>query len=177
MKLFWNVRLSKSFHRNGYIKFDFDIYISIYLFMQKNYSQLFIGIIIGLIVGLLVAKTLFVNNNNTLKPTVKQQKDIVIQDNTNKIQNGNIPAKAITVLNYIKANNSAMDGYVGGRVFTNREKILPQEDTQGNAINYQEWDVNQKVQGQNRGTERICTGSDGRSWYTNDHYRSFTEIK
>jgi ribonuclease T1 len=150
--------------------------------MQKNYSQLFIGIIIGLIIGLLAAKTLFVQNS-TVQPIVKPQKDNTRNQNNNDnnntthTTNGNVPAKAITVLQYIKANNHAMDGYVGGRVFTNREKVLPEQDAQGNNIDYQEWDVNQKVQGQNRGTERICTGSDGRSWYTNDHYRTFTEIK
>jgi ribonuclease T1 len=151
--------------------------------MQKNYSQLFIGIIIGLIVGLLAAKTLFVNNNIT-QPTVKPQTDNTRHQNNNDnntntahTTNGNVPAKVIDVLRYIKANNHAMDGYVGGRVFTNREKVLPEQDAQGNSIDYQEWDVNEKIQGQNRGTERICTGSDGRSWYTNDHYRTFTEIK
>ena len=70
-----------------------------------------------------------------------------------------------------------MPGYVGGRVFSNREKIVPQYDDKGNPIDYQEWDVNPKIEGQNRGTERILTGSDGRAWYTNDHYKSFKEIK
>ena len=91
--------------------------------------------------------------------------------------NTEIPQKVYEVLKYIRANHRAMDGYVGGRVFTNREKIVPQEDGNGNPITYQEWDVNPKIQGQNRGTERILTGSDGRAWYTNDHYQSFKEIK
>ena len=54
---------------------------------------------------------------------------------------------------------------------------LPAQDINRNNIQYQEWDVNPKVEGQNRGTERIITGSDGRAWYTEDHYQSFTEIK
>ncbi|MFS8081974.1 MAG: ribonuclease domain-containing protein, partial [Ginsengibacter sp.] len=91
--------------------------------------------------------------------------------------NSGIPQKVYEVLKYIRANHQAMDGYVGGRVFTNREKIVPQEDGNGNPITYQEWDVNPKIQGQNRGAERILTGSDGRAWYTDDHYQSFKEIK
>jgi ribonuclease T1 len=153
--------------------------------MIKNYSQLLIGIVIGLIVGLLVAKKVFIGNtNNTQQPTIQnnQTDNNRYPKNNNNTQNTDnsntaIPTKVFTVLEYIKANNSAMDGYVGGRVFTNREGNLPREDAQGNGIDYQEWDVNKKVQGQNRGTERICTGSDGRSWYTNDHYRTFKEIK
>ena len=81
------------------------------------------------------------------------------------------------MLAYIRANHHAMDGYVGGRVFTNYEKVVPTQDNNGNAINYQEWDVNPHIQGVNRGTERILTGSDGRAWYTNDHYKTFQEIK
>jgi ribonuclease T1 len=157
------------------------------LVMVKNYSQLFIGIVIGLIVGLLIAKKVFIpNTNNIQQPTVQNNQtdnNRYPKNNNNTItqrtdnSNGAIPAKVFTVLQYIKANNHAMDGYVGGRVFTNREGNLPKQDAQSNDIDYQEWDVNEKIQGQNRGTERICTGSDGRSWYTKDHYRTFTEIK
>lgn len=155
--------------------------------MIKNYSQLFIGIVIGLLVGLLIAKKVFIGNTNNIpQPTVQNNntnnnKYPKNNNNTNTQHTDNsntaIPAKVFTVLQYIKANNHAMDSYVGGRVFTNREGNLPREDAQGNALDYQEWDVNEKIQGRNRGTERICTGSDGRSWYTNDHYRTFTEIK
>jgi ribonuclease T1 len=155
--------------------------------MLKKYSQLIVGIIIGLIVGLLFAKTIFVNNTTTdVTPSIQHQnknKDNNRNNNnentsnTNTTNNSNVPAKVVDVLQYIKNNNRAMDGYLGGRVFSNREKILPQKDSQGNNIDYQEWDVNKKIKGQNRGTERICTGSDGRSWYTNNHYKTFTEIK
>jgi guanyl-specific ribonuclease Sa len=149
--------------------------------MQKNYAQLITGIVIGLILGLLIGRQIFV-------PTQDQNKNRVAIPSTvsnelgNKIPNENdgntvIPPKVYDVLNYIRANHHAMEGYVGGRVFTNREKIVPVVDSAGNPIQYQEWDVNPKIQGQNRGTERILTGSDGRAWYTNDHYQTFTEIK
>ena len=154
--------------------------------MVKNYSQLFIGIIIGLVAGLLIARVVFVNNAPQQSPADQShQTDSSRQPQSRRdnpppqSENGNasIPQKARDLLKYIKANNEAMDGYVGGRVFTNRERVLPERDENGKRIDYQEWDVNPKVEGQNRGTERICTGSDGRSWYTNDHYRTFTEIK
>ncbi|AFK03462.1 guanine-specific ribonuclease N1 and T1 [Emticicia oligotrophica DSM 17448] len=109
----------------------------------------------------------------------------VAVDNTDKVQKPNyqaqkqskIPKKVYEVLNYVKENGVAPDGYVGGRKFGNYEKILPQKDDSGRRINYQEWDVNPKKQGKNRGAERLVTGSDGRAYYTNNHYKSFVEIK
>ena len=158
--------------------------------MQKNYSQLLLGIVIGLVAGFLIAKfTLAKNDQKQITAPINYP----TQNNNNRNQNQNrvdvnngegnyngnenIPAKVVEVLKYIKANGSAMDGYVGGREFTNRQNVLPINNTSGNRIRYQEWDVNPKVQGQNRGTQRLCTGDDGRSWYTSDHYKSFTEIK
>lgn len=156
--------------------------------MQKNYTQLLLGILIGLVAGFLCAKLIIgkqtqtVTNNPTNYPVRNEP-----QKNNNRVDvnngqgnfngNENIPTKVYQVLQYIKANNQAMSGYVGGREFTNRQNVLPINNTDGQRIQYQEWDVNPKVQGQNRGTERICTGDDGRSWYTSDHYKSFTEIK
>ena len=93
------------------------------------------------------------------------------------VTNNNIPPKVFKVLDYIKKNGESMDGYVGGRNFQNRERQLDIKDASGKKIKYQEWDVNPKTQGRNRGAERIVTGSDGRAWYTNDHYQTFVEIK
>lgn len=93
------------------------------------------------------------------------------------VANNAIPPKVFKVLDYIKKNGVVMNGYVGGRNFQNRERHLDINDASGKKIKYQEWDVNPKIQGKNRGTERIITGSDGRAWYTNDHYQTFVEIK
>ena len=84
-----------------------------------------------------------------------------------------IPQKVYEVLKYVKENNTAPEGYVGGRKFGNYEKLLPQKDENGRRINYQEWDVNPKQKGRNRGAERLVTGSDGRAYYTKNHYKSF----
>ncbi|MBB6499407.1 ribonuclease domain-containing protein [Pedobacter cryoconitis] len=81
-----------------------------------------------------------------------------------------VPQKAYTVAEYVAQNGRPPKGYVGGTVFQNREGLLPQ------GVNYKEYDVNPKVSGQNRGTERIILGDDGSRYYTNDHYQSFTQF-
>lgn len=86
-----------------------------------------------------------------------------------------IPPKVWEVLDYIRTNNRAPKGYVGGRKFGNYESRLPKMNRQGQRIEYREWDVNPKQA--NRGAERLVTGSDDRAWYTRDHYNSFIEVK
>lgn len=87
-----------------------------------------------------------------------------------------IPSKVYQTLAYIRQYDRAPDGYVGGRKFGNYEKHLPQATSEGKRINYQEWDVNPKKKGKNRGAERLVTGSDDRAWFTRDHYNSFVEV-
>lgn len=87
-----------------------------------------------------------------------------------------IPAQARQVLAYIRAHHEAPQGYEGSRRFGNYEKVLPQRDNNGHRIQYQEWDVHPHREHVNRGAERIVTGSDGRAWYTQDHYAHFTEM-
>ncbi len=89
----------------------------------------------------------------------------------------NVPSKVVKTLRYILENNKAPKGYVGGRKFTNREKRLPKTDENRQKIDYQEWDVNPKIKGVNRGAERLITGSDRSAYFTNDHYRTFTKLK
>lgn len=55
--------------------------------------------------------------------------------------------------------------------------ILPLVDANGDAITYREWDVNTYVRGQNRGGERLVTGSDGSAYYTTSHYKSFMRFR
>ncbi len=88
-----------------------------------------------------------------------------------------IPDYVLETLAYIREHDSAPKGYVGGRKFGNFEKRLPQKTPAGEQIQYREWDVKPKVDGQNRGAERLVTGSSGRAWYTRDHYNSFVEVK
>ncbi|MBV8558671.1 MAG: hypothetical protein JO116_24265 [Planctomycetaceae bacterium] len=92
-----------------------------------------------------------------------------------------VPRKVEAVLRYIDENREAPPGYVGGRAFSNDgrqgEQVLPRVDADGDPIEYQEWDVNRRVPGRNRGAERLVTGSDGSAYYTDDHYRTFKAIR
>lgn len=91
--------------------------------------------------------------------------------------NDPIPAPARETLAYVRQHGYAPPGYIGGRVFGNYEGVLPRYDARRKRIEYREWDVHPKAEGRNRGAERLVTGSDGRAWYTADHYRTFTEVK
>ena len=59
---------------------------------------------------------------------------------------------------------------IGGDYFGNYEGILPQ----GKGLKYREADCN--YTGGKRGAERIVYSSDGRVYYTKDHYQTFTEL-
>jgi hypothetical protein len=87
----------------------------------------------------------------------------------------------LQVLQYIEKNSRPPEGYEGGREFLNLGKggdqSLPNFDADGKPIKYQEWDVHSHVRGKNRGAERIVTGSDGRAYYTSNHYGTFIRIR
>lgn len=64
----------------------------------------------------------------------------------------------------------ALPGYIGGRVFQNRERRVPRG-------HYREYDVNPKIRGRPRDAERIIIEQDsGRAYYTGDHYRTFIPL-
>ena len=96
------------------------------------------------------------------------------QGNTNT--SSRAPEYVLDVLKFIRRNGNAPDDYVGGREFMNKEKRLPAKDAQNKRIRYSEWDVHAKVKGQNRGAERLITGSDHSAYYTRDHYKTFLKI-
>ena len=56
-------------------------------------------------------------------------------------------------------------------------EIQPKADKSGNPISYKEYDINPKIKGVNRGNERIVVGSDGKSYYTSNHYIKFIPMK
>jgi guanyl-specific ribonuclease Sa len=90
-------------------------------------------------------------------------------------------AKVAPVVDYILAHDAPPPETVGGREYrtlgTEDGEVLPRVDAKGRTIRYREWDVNRKVAGRNRGAERLVTGSDGRAYYTNDHYATFQRIR
>ena len=97
------------------------------------------------------------------------------------VMSGVVPSKANEVIDYVSNNGgNPPPGFVGGRSFENDGRnggqVLPQTDANGNQIAYQEYDVNPKQPGVNRGAERVVIGSDGSAYYTNDHYSTFTRV-
>lgn len=92
-----------------------------------------------------------------------------------------IPEAAWRTLDQVRRTGQAPPGQEGGRRFGNYgrggEEKLPTRGRIGRRIDYREWDIHPRVPGRNRGPERVVTGSDGRAWYTADHYCSFTEMK
>jgi guanyl-specific ribonuclease Sa len=156
--------------------------------MVKNYSQFIVGLLTGFLLGLFISKAYFLKPlPSTLPAGSPVLTEVPAPSPSNQPKppelkhtspsDASIPQQVLNVLSFILTHHTPMDGYVGGRVFSNRERILPLRDAQNNPIQYQEWDVHAKIPGQNRDAERIVTGSDGRNWYSNDHYKSFTEIK
>lgn len=88
-----------------------------------------------------------------------------------------VPDYVYEVLNYVIKNNAPMPGYIGGRTFYNREKLLPLVQETGTPIQYKEWDVHPKKYKKNRGSERLVTSSSKTYYYTKDHYQSFQKIE
>ncbi|MGE3073279.1 MAG: ribonuclease domain-containing protein [Dehalococcoidia bacterium] len=66
--------------------------------------------------------------------------------------------------------------FAGGRTFNNNAQPDGNKLPYSGGQTYQEWDITPCVLGQNRGGERIITGSDGKAYYTGDHYANFTEF-
>ncbi|HJW08828.1 MAG TPA: ribonuclease domain-containing protein [Holophagaceae bacterium] len=88
-----------------------------------------------------------------------------------------LPAAAKETLAYIRAHHEAPPGFEGGRRFGNYERRLPERDAAGRRIAYQEWDIHPHQAHRSRGAERLITGSDGRAWFTADHYGHFIEAR
>lgn len=92
-----------------------------------------------------------------------------------------LAARVMPVVDTILDRGEPPPGTVGGRDFRNLGlddgEVLPRSDDRGRPIRYREWDVNKQVPGRSRGPERIVTGSDGRVYYTGDHYATFRRIR
>jgi len=68
------------------------------------------------------------------------------------------------------------DGTKAGGKWGNYDDQLPMTDENGDTITYKEFDVNNKIEDMTRDAERFVVGSDGRVYYTEDHYDTFIEI-
>ena len=80
-----------------------------------------------------------------------------------------VPQKAVDVLKIVRTTGQPPDGYVGGRVFENREGRLPADG------DYREFDVDPH-NGQRNAERLIVEWKTKKAWYTGDHYQTFTEL-
>lgn len=93
---------------------------------------------------------------------------------------GPAPENAWSTFTRVESKGSPLPGHKGGSGFANDGRdggqILPRQTPGGDSITYREWDVNPNVKGVDRGLERIVTGNDGSAYYTDDHYKWFTQF-
>ncbi len=117
------------------------------------------------------------SRNQVFTPTPDPRPTQTTPGRTGTPSTAQVPAYVLDVLNFIRKHGEAPKGYVGGREFMNKEGHLPKKDAQGHKLHYSEWDVHPKVEGQNRGPDRLVTGSDHSAWYSANHYRTFQKIE
>lgn len=81
------------------------------------------------------------------------------------------PEKAYELLQALqRRKGEPLPGYVGGKVFRNREHRLPPG-------RYREYDVNRRLPGRSRDAERLVIEQEtGKAYYTSDHYRTFLPL-
>ena len=102
---------------------------------------------------------------------------------TPKIQNGSISTLPQNVQNSYNAYDKAgwknhsgqTPGTKTGKTYSNRptknsNTTLPTKDANGNQNTYAEYDVNNRIPGAPRDSERFVVGSDGSVYYTDSHY-------
>lgn len=58
-----------------------------------------------------------------------------------------------------------------------KKNICRPQSYDGEPITYQEFDVNNRIPGQDRDSQRFVVGSDGSVYYTDEHYHGFVKIK
>jgi ribonuclease T1 len=83
--------------------------------------------------------------------------------------NGAVPTKALQVAEIVRKTGQPPDGYVGGRVFENRENRLPAGG------DYREFDVDPH-NGQRNAERLIVEWNTKKAWYTGDHYQTFIPV-
>lgn len=121
------------------------------------------------------------SKSTTIETEISKESSAIPKNDQNKstpksILNPEVPEYVFQVLNHIQKFQEAPPNYIGGRIFKNREKKLKSVDALGTKIIYREWDVHPKIEGVNRGAERLITGSDHVAYFTKDHYNSFIKI-
>jgi guanyl-specific ribonuclease Sa len=148
--------------------------------VENNKMKFWAGIAIAFILGWGISfffhtKSVTIEDKRYVTSNVVETQSAAADVSVNE-KTTQFPDYALETLEYIREHKEAPAGYIGGRVFQNRENQLPKTDEKGAKINYQEWDVHPKQNGKNRGAERLVTSSLGEAYFTSDHYRSFQKV-
>lgn len=139
-------------------------------------NQCTIKFFFALAVLLAISTTLFLVDQKFDFKT--NRSDLTPEDpSTKNLSQNQVPDYVYKVLNHVIKYDNPMTGYLGGRIFYNREKLLPEVQKNGQKIKYKEWDVHPKEFKNNRGPERLVTSSVKTYYYTKDHYQSFQKIE
>lgn len=68
------------------------------------------------------------------------------------------------------------NGTKAGKKYKNKPIKLPETNNDGIKVSYREYDVNDKIEGQPRDSERLIRDSNGIVYYTPNHYDTFVII-
>jgi guanyl-specific ribonuclease Sa len=132
------------------------------------------------------------SDDNEASKTTDKEQSAGKQDKNNKNDDDideQTSQKIDDIVEYAKTHKGGTkSGYNGGGKFNNDGRkggqILPKKDAKGNDITYKEYDVNPKPIKVNtkkanidRDAQRVVIGSDGKIYYTKDHYKTFIEVK
>lgn len=79
--------------------------------------------------------------------------------------------------NWETTSNDLVGGMKAGKKYKNKSKVLPTKDSDGESISYKEYDAEYSNEDGNRGTKRFVRGSDGSTYYTDDHYKTFRKVQ
>ena len=116
--------------------------------------------------------------SNTERTDARPQNRNTSSEQNTKWKEKSFPAEAYTVVKYANTHNGkAMPGYKGNTYFGNREKKLPITNAIGIRLEYKEYDIYPWRKGINRGPKRVVIASDGKAYYTKNHYRTFAKIE
>ncbi|MCX4097226.1 ribonuclease domain-containing protein [Nocardia sp. alder85J] len=141
----------------------------------------FAGLLIVVLAGLLIAHGEHHTADTSARPIPAITAGTMSLSPVTAQHIATVPDRAVQTLREIDAgrwpDSANAPGTKGGDHWMNRQGQLPQQDSAGHPITYQEWDVNPKKPGQGRDAERIITGSDGSAYYTGDHYKTFTRMR
>jgi guanyl-specific ribonuclease Sa len=86
------------------------------------------------------------------------------------------PDKAKDIAKWVRDHNGAAPpGHKGNRAYRNQPKGNAQKlPAAGEPYKY--YDIHPEVKGVDRGEERLVLGNDGSTWYTDNHYETFTKL-